>query len=472
MLGAVVPDRVAEACGAGQRAGRAAGIAMRLRGVSFDTWLRSPSHSGKDSKERWLRELYPWRVLAQVDCDERLKGRVQSIEFDGADFDVTLVSVDPQPKRDTFKYLLHIESDGLGWQSRPYADDFYMHGKRDGRFATVYHAKKKKEEPLERTARAFFNRRWRSIDADSFVNVAVSRFLAASLVDKMAVKAWGDLDHYPRARLVGGASPMLASGNDLWIGYRYYSEGAHAWARQCAGQASCVVALYFADTKYQFRTDLPDGAEVMSVTRLDATRLGCEYEDLIRVLLRKLELPHEARLLAELDPIVRGRVVSPEVGVTDADVHEALAALKRPCASKAELRYQLAAGVLLNRWIEEERRVHVRRKKFYASFKPRVRELASWAREAGVEGVNVWADRTDNSCGTPVTYVRMDGVDFSYHDIPGADEFLVPASEAPAWSGVKLKPIAPVVLEWARLQLPGNDGSETSDPNGASSEGE
>lgn len=462
-----MPDRVAEACGAGQRAGRAAGIAMRLRGVSFDNWLRSPDHRDKKPKERWLRELYPWPVLAQVDCDERLKGRVQSIEFDDADFDVTLVSVDPQPKRDTFKYLLHIESDGLGWQSRPYADDFYMHGKRDGRFATVYHAKKKKEEPLETTARAFFSGRWQSIDADSFANVAVSRFLAASLVDKMVTKAWGawgNLDHYPSARLVGGASPMLASGNDLWIGYRYYSEGAHAWARQCAGQASRVVALYFAPTKYQFRTDLPDGAEVMSVTELDDIRLGGEYEELIRVLLRKLELPHEARPLVELDPIVRGRVDSPEVGVTDADVHEALAALKRACASKAQLRYQLAAGVLLNRWIEEERRRgRVKRKKFYASFKPRIRELASWAREAGVEGVNVWADRTDDSCGTPVTYVRMDGVDFSYHDIPDADEFLASGPDALTWSGVRLKPIAPLVLEWARLQLPGNDGSEIGD---------
>jgi hypothetical protein len=227
-----------------------------------------------------------------------------------------------------------------------------------------------------------------------------------------------------------------------------------------------------ADTKYQFRTDLPDGVEVMSVAELDAKWLACRYEDLIRVLLRRLELPQEARHLAELDPVVRGHIDPPAVGVTDADVHEALAALKRPCTSKPELRYQLAAGVLLNRWIEDERRQgRVKRKKFYA-FKQRVGELASWTSEAGIEGVSVWADRTDNSCGSPVLYVRVDGVDFSYHAIPSADEFLASSFGALTWSGVRLKPIAPLVLEWARLQLPGNGGSETGDPNADDSAGD
>jgi len=442
---------------------------MKLRAVSFDTWLRS--HSDKGRKERWLRELYPWPVLAQVDCDERLVGRVQRVAFDDADFDVILLSVRWQPEHGTFRYRLHIESDGLGWQSRPYSDDFDMCGTRDGAFVTVFHTKT--EEPLERAARAFFNRHWQSIDADSFANVAVSRFLAASLVARMAEQSWGaTLDYYPSARLIGGVSPMMASGSDLWIGYRYYSEGAHAWARRCADRASHVVALYFADTKYQFRTDLPDGADVMSVAELDARKLSSMYEDLIRVLLRRLELPHDARQSAELDPVVRGHVVPPAVGVTDADVHEALAALKRPCASKAELRYQLAAGVVLNRWIEDERRRgRVKRKKFYA-FKQRIGELAVWASEAGIPGVSVWAERADNPCGPPVLYVRADGVDFSYHAIPCAHEYLAPLSEALTWSGVRLKPIAPLVLEWARLQLPSNDGSETSDQKASSSAGE
>src|SRR5437868_4604202 len=64
---------------------------MRLRDVNFDTWLRS--HPEKDPEERWLRELYPWPVLAQVDCDVKNVGRAQRIAYDDVIYDVTLVSV-------------------------------------------------------------------------------------------------------------------------------------------------------------------------------------------------------------------------------------------------------------------------------------------------------------------------------------------------------------------------------------------
>src|SRR5262249_46358374 len=157
---------------------------------------------------------------------------------------------------------------------------------------------------------------------------------------------------YPGARLLGGAAPMFASGRDLWVGYRFFSEDAYAWARQSAGSASRVVAVYFADTKYQFRTDLPSGTEVHSIAQLDATELGGRCEEFIRVLLRGLQLPGTALLPAQLAPIVLGLDRTPPASVSEADVNEALAALKRPCTSKAELRYQLAAAVVLNAWIE------------------------------------------------------------------------------------------------------------------------
>ena len=84
---------------------------------------------------------------------------------------------------------------------------------------------------------------------------------------------------------------MLASGRDLWLGYRFFSENAYEWARRSAGSASRVVALYFADTKYQFRTDLPSDTEVQSIAQLDSTELGGRYADLILALLRGLEAP-------------------------------------------------------------------------------------------------------------------------------------------------------------------------------------
>jgi hypothetical protein len=420
---------------------------LRLRNVTFANWLQS--HGQKDPDERWLRELYPWPVLAQVECDEPHVGRPQRIVYGDVEYEVTLKSVHLQPKHGTYKYRLLVESNGLGWHSRSFSDEFDMCGAPDGSFVTLFHAKT--EEPLEKIARAFFGRRWADLSTDSFKTLAVSRFLAASIVGQVAEEAFQTvpLTHYPEARLIGGTTPMLASGRDLWLGYRFFSEDAYDWARRSAGNASRVVSLYFADTKYQFKTDLPPGTQVQSIAQLDSTELDGRHEDLIRILLRGLEIPTEVPGPEQLAPIVLGHTQAPITPVTEADVHEALAALKHPCGSKAELRYQLASAVVLNAWIESERHLGFpQRKKFYA-FKQKVDSLAKWATLAELPGVRLWAEALPPS-ETPVLFVRVDEVDFSFHAIPIAHRLLGSGHAQLTWSGVRLKPIAPLVLAWAR----------------------
>ena len=115
--------------------------------------------------------------------------------------------------------------------------------------------------------------------------------------------------------------------------------------------------FFFANTTYQFRTDLPPGVEVMSITQLDADELGSKYDEFIRVLLRGLELPERFPSTEQWASIVTGQAKAPSCPILEADVHESLAALMRPCSSKSEFRYQLAAAVVLNAWIEDERRL-------------------------------------------------------------------------------------------------------------------
>jgi hypothetical protein len=418
---------------------------MRLRGVTFDNWLQS--HGAKHAKERWLRELYPWPVLAQVDCDESNVGRVQRISYDDADYDVTLAWRRWQPAHGahgTFKYRVRVESEGLGWHARSFADEFDLCGTPDGAFVTLFHTKD--QEPLERIAKNFFGRRWDQIRRQPYKSLAVSRFLAASLVAQVVEEAFRGvgLTHYPGIRLVGGAAPMFAHGSALWIGYRFFSENAYDWARRAAGNAQKIVALYFADTKYQFKTDLPSGVAAHSITQFDASNLGGRYGELIRVLLRRLELPEKVDA-DQLASIIVGRAQAPSASLSEADVHEALDALKHPCNSKSDLRYQLAAAVVLNAWIEDERRLGFRgRKKFYA-FKQRAGEIVKWAAKANLPDVTIWAETGPRE---PLLCVRIDGVDFSFHAIPGTVEFL--EADKHTWTGVRLKPIAPLVLAWAR----------------------
>ncbi len=428
---------------------------MRLRGVSFSSWLRS--HAGKKREERWLRELYPWPVLAQVECDKEQRGVPQRIRYGGARYEATLRRVEWQPTHGTFRYRVFVESEGLGWHSRPFADEYDMCGTPDGRFVTLFHRKKK--EPLERVARAFFSRRWSDLSRQDFRSLAVSRFLAASIVCQVAERAYRHmrLTDYPNARVAAGSDPILASGSTLWLGHRFFSEDAYSWARNCTGQVSNIVALYFAETKYQFRTDLPPGSSVRSVSEVDA-EAGGGYRDFIVALLRRLELPSGDMSLPNveaLEGMVRGDEAASALQVSESDVNEAHAALRSPCHSKAELRYQLAAGVVLNAWIENERaRGFPQRKKFYA-FKQRIGELVSWARTNQLPGVDLWAERVGRSSQL-VVFVRVDGVDFSFHAVPGSGRLLA-ASNSLAWSHIRLKPIAPLVLRWARLRMEKED---------------
>jgi len=178
--------------------------------------------------------------------------------------------------------------------------------------------------------------------------------------------------------------------------------------------------------------------------------LNGQFEDLILTLLRGLEIPITTPPTSQLSQIVTGRIYNLYTPVSESDVNEALAALKRPCNSKSELRYQLAAGVVLNTWIENERSQGFhQRKKFYA-FKKHIDALTRWADNSDLPGVHLWSELLPGDT-SPILYVRIDDVDFSFHAIPFANLLLL--RKQLDWKGVRLKPIAPIVLTWARSLL-------------------
>jgi hypothetical protein len=420
---------------------------MRLKNVSYATWLRS--HLSKPPRERWLRELYPWPVIAQVDCGENLLNQLQSYWHNDVEYRVTLKGVTWQADRGTFRYRLSIECDGLGWHARSYDDHYDLVAAPDGTFVTLFHAKK--VEPLEKIAKAFFARRWHDLAGDDIRTLAVSRFLSAALAGEIAedVFASEGLEHYPESRISLGSAPMFAAKGGLWVGYRFFSEHAHAWARRCASGTDRVVALYFADTTHQFLTDLPANAQVHSIAHLDAAALGGKYGDLVLALLRKVAPASGSLPDADLARVVLGQQLHDCGPITEEDVYESLAALKCPCNSKGDLAYQLSAGVLLNAWIDEERRLGFKERKAFYAFKQKIRELAEWAVNSRPEEVVVWVERTENE-STAALHIRVDGVDFGFHAVPlgNLSESLVATEHK--WSGIRLKPMAPLVLDWGR----------------------
>jgi hypothetical protein len=147
--------------------------------------------------------------------------------------------------------------------------------------------------------------------------------------------------------------------------------------------------------------------------------------------------------------ILRGEITPEPILVTEADVHEALGVIKLRCHTKEDLRYCLAASVVLNSWIESERNAGFPQRKRFYSFKHRLGEVVSWAHGAGLDGVSVWSEQGHRD-STPLVCIRIDGVDFSFHAVPRSDELPTSDTADLIWSGIRLKPVAPLVLAWAR----------------------
>jgi hypothetical protein len=126
---------------------------------------------------------------------------------------------------------------------------------------------------------------------------------------------------------------------------------------------------------------------------------------------------------------------------------QALLAIRRECNTPQLLRYQLASGVVLNAWIQHEQRFGSRALKQFYAFKKRMNELAQWADAQRYPDVHVWADRDHRSSGPAITYIRIENVDFSFHALPIGEKLIGNGRSPAEWSGVRLKPIAPLVLE-------------------------
>jgi hypothetical protein len=109
---------------------------MKLLDLTFDRW--AASHRAKPARERWLRELYPWPVLAEVDYGEAMVGRHQRLWHQGVTYEVTVTDVRWQPGRGTFRYRIRIACDGPGWNAGSRDDPFYVCARPDGSFVTLF----------------------------------------------------------------------------------------------------------------------------------------------------------------------------------------------------------------------------------------------------------------------------------------------------------------------------------------------
>lgn len=244
---------------------------------------------------------------------------------------------------------------------------------------------------------------------------------------------------------VGELEAALFASSDLVIGYRYYQDQAYAWCRRQEEAGRKALCLYTAASLFQFNTQKPENSEVISLVKFDSLYCNRKFKRQIDRITHLLDAPRDcsdqdwAHLLSNEMP--------PKLEISNSEIHESLQALNLSVQSVDDLRYLMAAGVVLNEWLRDVVKSSSKLKKFYA-FKEELGKIINNNVDLDSSRVTVWRGLGD---GVQPVYVRIDSVDFSFHAIPLKNKNIKVHDDL-EWTGFRLKPIAPLVLAWARRQ--------------------
>jgi hypothetical protein len=181
-----------------------------------------------------------------------------------------------------------------------------------------------------------------------------------------------------------------------------------------------------------------------------------KYLPQVRFLLNNLQLRDDPGLFSP-EAELRARILSGnerEIEITTADLREAKAGLGRVIATKGDAAYVLACANLLNAALNKRLRLYrgaQRLEKEVYSFKAHLCKSVEQIVEHAPEGTDTHVAPDD------LILIRVNGIQFSFHAISRTPSLRAyAASESNAlqeWSGIRLQPVASLVLAWARAVL-------------------
>jgi len=432
---------------------------MRLRSVSFATWCANHEDS---HQAKWCRELYPWDVLEQVDFDQSLLGIPQQIVAPPERFVVTLKERHAGAAG-RINWLLHILSPPAGekkrWSHRSWDNVLQLVASSDGHFITVF---AKAKDPSKIILERFFAG---TLACDEFVrSIPVSAMLFRSLVSYAAEDIFGSLDRgFPTAAARDGSQawlPFLSRGRDLWIACAFTEEKAHRIGIKNVGAADQLLVVYSQPTFSRHHRCNAPNVRILSLQEflsIGSRRALLRYIPQARLLLNHLRdqtLPDHAgesssALLCQIGQATR----SPRI-IETSELREARAGLGITISTSSDVAYVCACGNLVNAAMNPKLGLYsksIELSKDVYSFKSILGRALENAICMNIPDVAIHVAQDG------VVYVRVHGLQFSFHAIPRLpqlEEFATSEhNRRQEWSGLRLQPIAPLVLEWARALM-------------------
>ena len=256
-------------------------------------------------------------------------------------------------------------------------------------------------------------------------------------------------------------SPLWARGRDRWVVARWSEEKAHRFALLNASQCKQLIVVYCHPTfSRHHRCNFPDTeiVSLLSFSHRNGNRGRALFHRQARFLVNHLKI-HEIRSKRSTrntreieNEILMSRNRKP-LQIPVSLLREAKSGLEFEVSTVNEAAYFFSCANLLNAAITGRYGIGSIPKsllKEVYSFKAKVGEVAESLVRRPIAGVSIYFDRR-------LMYVKIDQIQFSFHAIARSKaikKFMYsPDNKRQAWSGIRLQPVSPLVLEWGRSRL-------------------
>ncbi len=443
---------------------------MEVSSIDFNTWCKNHA---QDHDAKWCRELYPWEVFQRIDYDHSTLNTQQTIVVANEACTATIEKC-YVAENERLNYLIRLSSIQSSkrqqWNQRAWNDLFHLVADPSGYFITLY---TKKRDPSKVLLRKFLSSRL--ADIESVRSLPISSLLFRSLISYAAHDSYEGLQRFKSFPVLPSIverktrqiqplrrdtyEPFLSKDRDLWVISSFTEEKAHRQALRIAGQAKKLIAVFCHPTFTRHHRCVDQSSNVVSLSeflRMLSPAIHRRYIQQARFLINHLrQEPNESGKPLTSDAIFN--IIEAQkkpMPIHTSELREAKAGLGMIVTTTGNAAYVCACANLLNAALNQRLKTYngsLKLAKEVYSFKAifgRAIEDIIWR---SPPDVRVYVERDG------LVYIIVRGLQFSFHAIPRTS--MISAYEcseqnAPqAWAELRLQPMAPLVLKWARALL-------------------
>tara|TARA_Y100000814_G_C12347502_1_gene406036 strand:+ start:729 stop:2108 length:1380 start_codon:yes stop_codon:yes gene_type:complete len=448
---------------------------MQHSEISFETWLANHS---EDHEAKWCRELYPWEVFNSLNYDISAVSLRQNIRINEYSYIVT-IKQRTIGKYGRLNFLIHLQTgyqdtNKQAWEIRKWDDLFHLVMTTSGKFITLYSDQK---DPSKVLLRLFLNTNGgtnaiakRLAKIQNIRSLNISNLLFDSLISYSSYDAYPNLNQWDKFLISDQDDtvsdltsetyiPFLSNNRELWVICSFSEEKAHRLALSIRKQARKIIIVYIQPTFTRHHRCIDEAVSIVSISqflRMLSPSIHRRYINQARFLINHLRL-REKNLFdkSDSDTLIQDIQKQKEfIPIYTSDLRVAKSGLSNIVVSTGDTAYVLACANLINAAMNKNLNAYkgtVKLSKEVYNFKSILCEAIENIIKFKPANVSIYIEETG------LIYINILGVQFSFHNIPITPTLqkyiLSKKNQIQEWSGIRLQPISPLVLDWAEAIL-------------------